>query len=57
MKSGTVVLSKEEQAYQNKIIEEQKDMAMSQAMQRKQKMLQMDKERLNKQPPSDYQRE
>jgi len=53
MKAATKIQSKEQEIQQRRLLEEQKDSAMAAAKARKQRMLDLDKERANKMPPTE----
>jgi len=55
MRAATKIQTKEQESQQRRLLEEQKDQAMAEAKARKQRMLEMDKERNNKIPPTEYQ--
>jgi len=55
MKASTRIQTKEQESQHRKILEEQKDQQMAEAKARKQRMLEMDRERANKIPPTEYQ--
>lgn len=55
MKGATKIQTKEAEAQQRKLLEEQKESAMAAAKARKQRMLDLDKERANKMPPTEQQ--
>lgn len=55
MKASTKIQTKEQESQHRKILEEQKDQQMAEAKARKQRMLEMDRERANKIPPTEYQ--
>lgn len=57
MKNATVIKSKDEQAREKKLLEEQKDQQMAAAKARKKKMLEMDRERQKKIQPTEYQKD
>lgn len=54
MKASTKIQTKEQESQHRKLIEEQKDQQMAEAKARKQRMLEMDRERSNKIPPTEY---
>jgi hypothetical protein len=53
MKAATKIQTKEQESQQRKLLEEQKDSAMAAAKARKQRMLDLDKERALKMPPTE----
>ena len=53
MKATTKIQTKEQEIQQHRLLEEQKDSAMAAAKARKQRMLELDKERANKMPPTE----
>lgn len=55
MKATTKIQTKEQEALQRKLLEEQKDSAMAAAKARKQRMLELDKERALKMPATEQQ--
>lgn len=55
MKATTKIQTKEQEIQQRRLLEEQKDSAMAAAKARKQRMLELDKERANKMPLSEQQ--
>lgn len=55
MKASTKIQTKEQESQHRKLLEEQKDQQMAEAKARKQRMLEMDRERGNKIPPTEYQ--
>ena len=55
MKATTKITSKEQEILQRRLLEEQKDSAMAAAKARKQRMLELDKERAAKMPLSEQQ--
>lgn len=55
MKASTKIQTKEQESQHRRLLEEQKDQQMAEAKARKQRMLEMDKERSNKLPPTEYQ--
>jgi hypothetical protein len=55
MKAATKIQTKEQESQHRKLLEEQKDQQMAEAKARKQRMLEMDRERGNKIPPTEYQ--
>ena len=55
MKASTKIQTKEQDFQQRKLIEEQKDQQMAEAKARKQRMLDLDKERANKIPLTEQQ--
>jgi len=55
MKGATKIQTKEAEAQQRKLLEEQKESAMAAAKARKQRMLDLDKERAQKMPPTEQQ--
>lgn len=55
MKASTRIQTKEQESQHRKLLEEQKDQQMAEAKARKQRMLEMDRERGNKIPPTEYQ--
>lgn len=55
MKATTRIQSKEAEIQQRRLLEEQKESAMAAAKARKQRMLDLDKERANKMPPTEQQ--
>lgn len=55
MKAATKIQTKEQESQNRKLLEEQKEQQMAQAKARKQKMVEMDRERSKKVPPTEYQ--
>lgn len=55
MKASTKIQTKEQDFQQRKLLEEQKDQQMAEAKARKQRMLDLDKERANKIPLTEQQ--
>lgn len=55
MKAATKIQSKEAEIQQRRLLEEQKESAMAAAKARKQRMLDLDKERALKMPPTEQQ--
>lgn len=55
MKASTKIQTKEQESQHRRLLEEQKDQQMAEAKARKQRMLEMDRERANKIPPTEYQ--
>lgn len=55
MKATTKIQTKEQEIQQRRILEDQKDSAMAAAKARKQRMLDLDKERALKMPPTEQQ--
>ena len=55
MKAATKIQTKEQESQQRRLLEEQKDSAMAAAKARKQRMLDLDKERALKMPPTEQQ--
>ena len=55
MKASTKIQTKEQDFQQRKLIEDQKDQQMAEAKARKQRMLDLDKERANKIPLTEQQ--
>ena len=53
MKAATKIQTKEQEIQQRRLLEEQKDSAMAAAKARKQRMLELDKERALKMPPTE----
>ena len=57
MKESTKIESKEAKLEQKKLFEEQRDQQMAAAKARKKRMVEMDRQRQTKLPPSEYQKE
>jgi len=55
MKASTKIQTKEQESQHRRLIEEQKDQQMAEAKARKTRMMEMDRERSNKIPPTEYQ--
>lgn len=55
MKAATKIQTKEQELQHRRLLEEQKDSAMAAAKARKQRMMELDKERALKMPPTEQQ--
>ncbi len=57
MKASTKIESKEQQLQQKKLFDEQRDQQMAAAKARKKRMVEMDRQRQTKLPPTEFQKE